>query len=104
MSRPRGTIPIVPPPKVVLQPKLSRPPLTKYYQPAHVIMGDYHTPAGGTIGNYTALWLHFSALGVHYPSRGLPEVEAARGRDNVARGQYNFQLAREQGCYNDIIV
>ena len=66
-------------------------------------MGDYHTPGGGTMEIIPP------EGHIILPEGWIIPPKAARGRDNasrnnVARGRYNFQLARGQGCYNDIIV
>ena len=78
-----------------------------------VEMGDYHTPGGGTMEIIPPEGHIILPEGCIIPPEGRhrPEVEEARGRDNesqgqnnVARGRYNIQLARGQGCYNDIII
>ena len=62
------------------------------------VMGDYHTPGGGTMEIIPPEGHNILPEGCIIPHN------ASRGRNNVARGRYNFQLARGQWCYNDIIV
>ena len=68
-------------PRLVVNPKLLCPLLTKYYQPAHVIMGE--GPHQRNNRNDPARGTHYSACGVYYATRG-PLYTGGRGGPKIS--------------------